>query len=328
MPAGDVRTLIKQAPLVRRRRSDRGDDSTAPRVEHPLVQMQRLYGNQAVQGLLASTSILQRLKIPVKGSVTEGKGSDKRRVEKAVVIDTDEKDDAALLTQITEARKIDSQCIDMLDETGLLALDARFQKVAAENVKAFAPNAKKVRIALANRKSEKEEAVGDEFVISEQEPKDDLLSPEEGWAKAIASLDFKFAVTDKFTVDHVLQVDSADDELAVKEAAKKVFEDRRRTQPSLSASTLVVFDASARGRALAEMKAVNTDLKALPYRGKVLTTLSAYVMVKVSKPDAEQATVLVERTTKPFLYTTDDSSLFVMEAKKHTRAMNHFEGSG
>ncbi len=141
-------------------------------------KMHRLYGNRAVQRLLGLSSIVQRTHITVTGSVTEGKGRDKKRFEKTVVIDTEEANDDVLLARITEARKINPLCIDFMPKKDLQELDTRLQKVAVDKTKEFSSVVRKVRTALQNRQLEEKETKGETLEISEDEPKGEALSPD------------------------------------------------------------------------------------------------------------------------------------------------------
>ena len=302
-----------------------------------VAELQRQYGNRAVQRLFARPVTVQRVTITFKGTATEGEGKQRKKVPRTIVVDTAEKDDTALLAAIAEGRQLDPMAIDLLSERDLTELLARLEALGeAEKTKA-APLFKKVRTALRNRKTDREEqeqagARPAPAALSLDEPETDepkeSVSSAVQWAAALANLKFTDSVTDKFQLDHVLSVASAADNEAVDGAAKSLFQERLKGQPNLPESTLIVFDAPAQQAAIAEVKAINTNLETLPGRGLQFTTQAAYLMVTVRKSAADPSVLEVTRITRPFVYTTDQSNLWVQGPKKHVKAINHFERLG
>jgi len=302
-----------------------------------VAELQRQYGNRAVQRLLARPVAVQRARITFNGMVAEGEGKQRKKVPKTIVVDTAEKDDKVFLDGIAAGRQLDSSAIDLLSEPDLTELLARLEALGAADKLKAAPLFKKVRTALGNRKTEREEqeaagptpaAAAFTLDVPEKDEPKERVSDDEQWAAALANLNFKDSVTDKFKADHVLSVASADDNEAVDGAAKTLFQERLKGQPNLPESTLIVFDARAQQSAIAEVKAININLARLPGRGALFTTQAAYLMVTVKKSAADPSVLEVIRITRPFVFTTDLSNLWVQGPKLHVKAINHFERLG
>jgi hypothetical protein len=302
-----------------------------------VAELQRQYGNRAVQRLLARPVAVQRARITFNGQVAEGEGKQRKKVSKTIVVDTAEKNDKIFLEAFAAGRQLDSRAIDLLPEGDLNELDVRLNALGDADKAALSAVFKRIRTALRNRKSEREEqeaagpitaAAAFTLDVAEKDEPKERVSNADQWAAALANLNFKDSVTDKFQLDHVLSVASAADNEAVDGAAKTLFQERLKGQPNLPESTLIVFDARAQQSAIAEVKAININLERLPGRGALFTTQAAYLMVTVKKSAADPSGLEISRVTRPFVFTTDQSNLWVQGPKLHVKAINHFERLG